>query len=399
MDKRPCSLYLSTIAHKSLNQSCAQRNTLKQQPFFFSVMKREEIQMKWLIYSGLAAAAFVLPSFGSGQELASRNASKQPSPPPFDADLYRRDVQVFSLQGEFLYWRVQEGALDYALSMKENGWGPSQCYAQGNFKNATFNGDPGFRAALKFFRAPRYWEFWTQYTRLTARGTNTAGKPSPDGEYLTGTWPQMFVNPMASAKSYIHLNYNVADLFITRVFYPNPHLRLRCIGGAVVAWIDQFWKVLYSDWASFQTKIANRWSFIGGGLKIGTTFDWYWFSDIYMTGGANFGTLIGSYQNSSRQTTNYQPNAAFNPSLPVRDAHLSDVRPTFQAQFYLGPSYQKNFPNQRLEIFAGYEVVAWLNLQEIYHSTNGGPSDAKETWINTSALALQGLTARVSLDF
>gem|GEM_PF-4211976 len=77
------------------------------------------------------------------------------------------------------------------------------------------------------------------------------------------------------------------------------------------------------------------------------------------------------------------------------DAHT----PAFQSQFYFGPSYQKNFPNQRLEIFVGYELVTWLNLQEIYHSTSGAPSDPKETWINTSALALQGLTARASIDF
>lgn len=353
--------------------------------------------MKWLLTSGLAAIAFTLPLFGADQDISSHTTSKEP--PPFDADLFRRDVQCFALQGEFLYWRVQEGALDYALKMTKNGWGPSECFAQGKFENATYNGDPGFRVALKFFRAPKYWEFWTQYTRLTANGTNRAEKPSPDGNFLTGTWPQIFTTPMASAKSFIHLNYNVWDMHITRVFFPNPHLRLRLLAAGVVAWMDQFWKILYADSGSFQTKIANRWSFIGGGLQIGTMFDWYWFTNVYMTGGANFAALLGSYHNSAVQTTNFQPGASFNPSLPVRDAHLHDVRPAFQGQFYLGPSYQKNFPNQRLEIFVGYELVAWLNLQEIYHSTSGAPSDPKETWFNTSALALQGLTARAILDF
>jgi major outer membrane protein len=356
--------------------------------------------MRWLPCISLAAAALGFTLFADEEQkkLPQEKVSKV-EPPPFDADLYRRDTQVFSIDAVFLYWRVQEGALDYATKMKESGWGPSQCFAQGDFKNATFDGDPGFRAVFRFFRAPRYWEFWMEYTRLTATGEQKASKPSPPEQFLTGTWPQIFSNPMATAKSDIHLNYNVADLLITRVFFPNPHLRLRVTGGATVAWINQFWKVLYADWMGFQTKIGNRWKFIGGGLKTGTTFDWYWFTNVYMTGGANIGALLGSYKNSAKQTTNFQPAPAFNPALPVRDAHFSDVRPTFFTQLFLGPAYEKNYDNHRMEIFVGYELLTWLNLHEIFRSTNGSPQDAKETRINTGALALQGLTARATFDF
>ena len=171
------------------------------------------------------------------------------------------------------------------------------------------------------------------------------------------------------------------------------------MGGGVVTWMDQFWKVIYKDSGSFNTKITNNWSFVGGGLTIGTTFDWYWFTDVYMTGGSTFSCFLGSYHNSSRQTTNYQPDGSYDTSLPVRNAHFDDVRPAFQGIFYLGPSYQKNLTHNRIEIFAGYELTAWMNLQEIFRSTNGTPQEAKETWINTGMLALQGLTTRVSVDF
>jgi hypothetical protein len=355
--------------------------------------------MKWLIYSGLAFAAFGAPLFGSDHKWPPEKASKGETQ-PFDADLFHRCNQVYSFDATFLFWRVQEGALDYALKMKESGWGPSECFAQGKFEKATFDGDPGFRAAVRFFRAPHYWEFWAQYTRLTAEGSNKATKPSPAGDFLTGTWPQIFSSPMAWATSHIHMNYNVADLLISRVFYPNPHLRIRVTGAGTVAWINQFWKVLYSDWMGFQTKIGNRWSFIGGGLKMGTTFDWYWFSNIYMTGGATLGSLVGSYKNSALQTTNFQPSPAFNTAIPLRNTHFSDVRPTFFVQLYLGPSYQKNLGcDQRCEFFVGYELNTWLNLQEIYRSSSGAPSEAKETKINTGALCLQGLTARATYDF
>lgn len=339
----------------------------------------------------------IAPCIGS---LIGKEPPQPPPPPPFDADLYRRDEQVFSFHGDFLFWRVQEGAIDYALAMQNSAWGPTECFAQGKFENATFNGDPGFRLSASFFRAPKYWEVWWQYTRFTTRGSNSSGKPDPTNEFLTGTWPQIFTAPITNARSYIHMNYNVADLSVDRVFYPNPHLRLRFLGGASVAWINQFWRVKYSDLIGDVTTIGNRWKFIGGGLKIGTLFDWYWFWNVYMTGGATFSALLGSYHNKSLQMTNFSPvPGAFNPGVPLRNAHFSDARPAFTGQFYLGPSFQKNYFGCRMEIFAGYELNAWMNLQEVFHSTAGAPSDAKETWINTGMIALQGLTARATVDF
>lgn len=331
--------------------------------------------------------------------LASTLGAKEATPPPFDADLFRKDVQVWSGHGEFLFWRVQEGCLDYALTMKQSAWGPANCYANGNFKNATFNGDPGFRIGLSFFRAPKYWEVKGQYTRLTASGENSAGKPDPDQEFLTGTWPQIFSLPMAGAKSYIHLNYNVADLCVDRVFNPNPHLRLRLLGGGIVAWINQNWKVTYHDSSSNQTVVNNRWHFIGGGLKTGTIVDWYWGRDVYITADATLGALLGNYKNESKQRSSFSPGVGYDTSLPLRDTHFSDVRPSFTAQFIFGPSYQKSFSNSRMEFFVGYELNAWLNLHEVFRSTSGSESAAKETWINSSMIALQGLTSRLTIDF
>jgi len=127
--------------------------------------------------------------------------------------------------------------------------------------------------------------------------------------------------------------------------------------------------------------------------------DWYWTGDLYMTAHGFFGLLVGSYSNHSKQTTTFQPTAADNIDIPVRDASYHDARPAMTAQMLLGPSYQKNFCSSRLEIFAGFEMNMWWNLQEVYHSTSGTPTDAKETWINSSLMSLYGLTTRVTLDF
>ena len=65
----------------------------------------------------------------------------------------------------------------------------------------------------------------------------------------------------------------------------------------------------------------------------------------------------------------------------------------------IGPSWQKNLPKNRIELFAGFEMNLWINLQEVYRSTSSTAMGAKETWINSSTLALYGLTTRLTVDF
>jgi hypothetical protein len=353
--------------------------------------------MKSILFS---AALFALPmvAMTKNAEGPSNNCCVEVED-ECEPDLFRRNAQVFSGSAEFLYWGVTEGALDYALKMRHDAWGPSDSYAQGRFENASYGFDPGFRVAGTYFRAPHYWEVKWQYTRMTSRGKNHSSKPDAALQFLTGTWPHITDLAITEAHSDIHLNYNVFDWMVDRVFIPNPHLRLKVVGGALAAWMDQNWQVKYTDTAFNLTKIRNRWHFVGAGLKTGTMVDWYWTGDLYMTAQGFFGLLMGSYSNHAKQSTTFQPLPGDNTAIPVRDTSYHDIRPAVTAQMLLGPSYQKNFCNNRIEIFAGFEMNAWFNVQEIYRSTSGPASAAKETWINTSMMALYGLTTRLTVDF
>ncbi len=350
--------------------------------------------MKWILIS---AIVFVFPVHAMSK-VVERLPGTYSEDCECDPDLFKKNDPAYSVHAEFLYWSVAEGALDYALKMRHDAWGPTPSFAQGSFETASYGLDPGFRLSLQYFRAPHYWEIRWQYTRMTSRGHDRAHRPSGN-RFLTGTWPQISTAPLAEAKSSLHLNYNVFDWMVDRVFFPNPHLRLRVIGGAITAWMDQEWLVRYVDSTPNSTNIRNRWHFIGAGLKTGTMVDWYWTGDFYMTGIGCFGILIGSYSNHSKQTTDFQPTPADNPAIPIRDTSYRDVRPTVTAQMLLGPSWQKNFSHNRIEIFAGLEMNIWFNLQEVYRSTSNTPALAKETWINNSMLALYGLTTRLSVDF
>ena len=320
-------------------------------------------------------------------------------PPPFDADLFRRDAQVYTGNAEILYWLVSEGGLDYSLTMRNAAWGPTASYAQGDYNSARFDWEPGFRIGISYFRAPRYWEMKVNYTRLESRGHNESIKPGEDGVFLTGTWPQITPNPLQGAKSYIHMNYNIFDLLVDRFFNPNPHLRLRLVGGLSVAWMNQNWEVSYFDSFNQGTLLRNKWRYLGAGLKTGTMIDWYWGGNIYVTGTGIFGAFMGGYWNKSFQKVNFQPTPDDNPQTPIRDFYYFDPRPAFTVQASFGPSWQKNYEKNRIEVFAGYELNIWMNLQEIYHSTSGSPTATKETWINSSFIAFQGLTTRFTYDF
>jgi len=325
--------------------------------------------------------------------------------PNRDEDLFRKDEQVFSGHVEFLYWTLEEGALDYALKMKAPAWGNNASdsnYAKGTFKTASYGFDPGFRVALSFYRAPRLWEITWQYTRNTLRGSDSSSAPEKSNQFLTGTWPQLIQGPLSEAKSHLHYNYNVFDFFVARMFFPNPHLRIRLIGGASAAWMSQQWIIHYINQDAEQSRINNKWSYAAGGLRFGTTLDWFWTQDIYITARGSLGLFLGSYHNHSKQTSQTAPtggSGSYDTNLAAKDTTMENIRGASNCCMSLGPSWQKNFKQARIELFAGYELNLWTNLQELYRSSASSPQGAKETWMSTSTIALQGITIRASGDF
>lgn len=353
--------------------------------------------MKWFlsaatIFSLTLSAAHKDDSLKCFRPQGSEDKGCQP-------DLFKMYDQIYAGNVEFLYWGLVAGGLDYAIRMTQSAWGTTPSYAQGNFQTAKYDLDPGLRVCLTYFRAPHYWDMRWQYTRMTNRGSDQQNKPDPSQNFLTGTWPQVSSLALASAMSQIHFNYNVFDWIASRVFFPNPHLRLRVMAGTTFTWMNQDWKIKYTDVQAQSTTIRNKWYFMGGGLKNGVMVDWYITKDFYMTGLGSFGLLMGGYSNQAKQTANFQPSATDNPLIPLRNGKYADVRPAFTTQMSFGPSYQKNLASNRIELFAGFEMNAWFNLQEVYRSTSGSASAEKQTWINSSAVAFYGLTTRLTVDF
>ena len=72
------------------------------------------------------------------------NDSQTP-PPPQELDLFNKSKPAFIINGEFLYWTLSEGALDYAIRMKR----PAVRNDQGFFSKWE-NHKPSISASLDF---------------------------------------------------------------------------------------------------------------------------------------------------------------------------------------------------------------------------------------------------------
>jgi hypothetical protein len=308
----------------------------------------------------------------------------------WDTDLFGKNKQCPSAHAEFIYWKAMEGAMTYALSAD-----PTDPIvdvgAIGKYKSGSFNIDPGFRIGLSYFRAPHYWEGWIQYTRMTSHGFDKVA--ATDNHPIIPVWETPTFGGAAEpvlATSSLHLNYNVIDTYFNRIFQPNPHLRLKLLGGVSGGWINQTTNISYTDELGLTDDVQLKWSFWGAGFRVGFAGDWYWFDDFYMTSKFTFAGLVGPYQSSAKQETLVQV---------VRNSQYNDSRGVLNAQLLMGPSWQKTFQKTRVEVFAGCEFNFWNNLQEVYHSAVNGVTDPKVPLVNTGNLSFIGLTTRVTATF
>ena len=318
------------------------------------------------------------------------------TPPECPEDYFKKDSCAITASAEFLFWTVEEGALDYALDPKNSVTLSPSVGANGNYQIATFDWDPGFRVALSYFNAPRYWEILGQYTWLYSSGTDSTSSSATSTKPVTGTFSTAIAPPLTRATSRINIHYNLADLLIARVylFQDNAHLRVKLFGGLTGTWIDQDWEMTYTNSNSNKANIRRDWDYWGIGFRAGLSFDWFWMADFFLTGKYSTALLVGRYCNQAKTTS------STGTETPFFNTEYEDTRLVFTTQFLIGPSYQKAFTNNRLEIFAGYELTIWGNLHEVFRSDfSFTGNNYKQTILNTGLVGLHGLTARITVDF
>lgn len=305
--------------------------------------------------------------------------------------LFVERSQLF-IDAEFLYWTLAEGVLDYAIK-QDKSTTASETFGIGKYQTVNYEWRPGFRVALAWYRCPRYWELTGEYTWLYNRGSDSTNNNDRAADRnVQPTTETVALDPYRSASAEIETHYNVADLYVARVFDPNPHLRMRLLGGLTLADIDQKMESLFTNFIGEADAVEDKWRYFGGGIRLGLRVDWFWGCEFYFTGKTTLASMIGTYKNEAIQKTQAD--------VLVRDTVYDDHRFAFHNQFMLGPSWQRPCDCWSIEIFAGYEFNQWFNLQERYRTgILADPEEARETSLSRGIYGLHGLTLRATVGF
>ncbi len=319
----------------------------------------------------------------SARELMCEQCEPQPIP-ECPEHLFVERSQIY-VSAEFLYWTTVMPALDYALS-SSTPFPDMTNLGFGNYKTADYSFRPGFRVGLAYFRCPRYWEVYGEYTWL-----KDEGKDSTSG-FVRPTRFLSYATSSTNARSKIELDYQVGDLWANRVFDPNPHLRVRLIGGMTIANIEQDWKIRYTSTEGFTEQVREDWCFFGGGIRAGLRADWFWGCQFYLTGKTTFATMIGTWEHKEHQKD-------LASGMVFANTKYDDHRFAGHAQFLLGPSWQIPCDCWSFELLAAYEFNLWLNLHERIRVFPFNPAAPTETLYANGMLGLHGLTLRLNIGF
>lgn len=330
----------------------------------------------------LAALTSISTTMLSARELMCEQC--EPQPEECWEHLFVERSELFGV-AEFLYWSVKEPNLEYAIKQKGT-TAAANTFAVGDYATADYDWHPGFRVAATYYRCPRYWEVTAEYTWLYDKGNDSVSS------LLNPARQTRTTGPFVSANSLIGFHYHLGDLYVARVFDPNPHLRMRLTGGFTIASLKQKWAMHFTNGSGDFDRVDENWCFFGGGFRMGLRADWFWGCQFYLTGKTTFAALIGSYENDEIQVNGVD-------RLLLSNAKYDDQRMAMHLQMMLGPSWQVPCDCWSFELFAGWEFNLWSNMQERIRTQFNGQMSSKEVYHSSGLLGMQGFTLRLTLGF
>lgn len=321
---------------------------------------------------------------------------------PYDYDLFSKDRECEYIDLEALVFKLLNnqavGAVSSSPSQQTSATTDAKTHDE--IKNIYWQWRPGFRVTLGYFNAPKYWEVMGQYTWFEDHGHKTVNSPNPSQNYLkVGCFLPVSdgfssaSNPVQKIHAKADLYYNDFSALVSRNFYPNPHLRLRVLGGLTSMWAHQRTE-LENTFTNLSNTLDSRFhsKYWGIGFKMGAVADWYWGKDFYLTGKVFWSIVTGRWNTDTKTTSS---------SGQLYQQVSDDAYKTTQNfQFIFGPSYQKSYEKMRWELFVGYELNAWLDALTAY---NYQAQNAAQSWVYPQKffedLVLTGVNVRLTFDF
>lgn len=313
-----------------------------------------------------------------------------------------RDGMDIHLSASFLYWTARLDTLTYAKS----GFGnltTATSPNKGDVQSVDWSWDPGFKVAMGWNFCHGCWDMLLQYTWFyTNVGDSKRSQFMQAGfEIFTPSFQSLDVPHFEKAHAHYDLHYQVGDLEFGRNFYVSKTLKLRPFVGAKGTWQKQDYNVFYETlplqalFQQFTFNYTARFdhSLWGIGVRMGMNTSWQ-FSKVFSLYGDFALTGMWVHYDTDRKDTfqlvdTNQPFQEEISTVNIQD-HLRIIRPVIELAIGLRAETYYSCGRYHFLAQAGWETQIWPN-QTLFISLNDH--------YDRFDLTLQGLTAKVRLDF
>jgi len=305
----------------------------------------------------------------------------------------RIDVQCswdFFVTGSFIYWHVDQDAMDYAYLV--NG---DSIPVQSTVLVQDFDYKPGFKVGLGVDFDHDNWVGYVEYTWLHQK-TNSGYESAPATFNYVTPWLNIDTLGEAEVVSSIgtswRTNLDIVDAVLSRPFYQGRKLTVLPFGGLRGAWIRQDFTVNAIGDAGTVFASKNRSHSWAVGARAGLQAHW-------MLGwGFRFeGDAAGSLLYTQYTKIRHNEFADGVSDLSIRYHEYNTVRPMADMSVGMGWGSYLDRQNYHFDLLATYDFnVMWGQnmMRELNNIVNGSGavSDAGD-------LHLHGLTVTARFDF
>ncbi len=363
--------------------------------FFFSSSRKDANEQ--MLLSALNPSTNPPP-----QTATSPAMTNQPSPPSLFQYREPLDLSEFISFAEYLYMGVSQQDSEFVLA--PNMTFPAAVIADlahnagdsyGRYKQAKFNWSSGLRVGLGYTFTRDYWQLLGQYTYYDSVGTKVVTNPASD-TLIFATFRDVTITQLEQAQSKVHLNYQVADVLLSKRLTIGDQILLNFNIGMTGAWIEEHWRVTYFDEAT--TFFKNKWKYNSGGFTLGLESNWH-FGMGFGLFSKFFGSVVcGSYKNKNYVSTTIVPAGDIN---PLRNTSLNTLLIIPRTQIALGVDWGQVYSQCALRIMTGFEINTWFDLQQVFKSPEGTQplNHDKVDIYDVANVNVYGLTVRAEINF
>lgn len=339
------------------------------------------------------------------QESARSLIASSEEPTPFYDKLPKGSSGLY-VRGEYLYWIAREDGLEFAATGVPDTAPTVTAISKGSATNPRFQWESGARAGIGYFLPTDNWDVflnWTWFHDHAKGSKSTNNQPSSP---LLAVWAHPatgFGGALQNANARWRLHYNTIDLEFGRAIELGNFFLIRPFAGVRGAWIDQRFKINYTDLLSNALDITNKNNFNGGGFRSGFSSGFYFGSHFSITGKGAVSLIWGDFSIEQKQLTNSSllGLSSFTPIINIKD-HYASLKSAIELG--LGLRWETSLSQESFHfmIDVGWEMQNWSDLNQMLRYTAsraGVPQFSGELLHEGGDLGIQGLTVGLRLDF